>query len=211
MGKLFYIMGKSATGKDTIYEELLSRPELGLHSFIMYTTRPIRANETDGVQYHFVTEEALRRMQEDGKVIELRSYHTVQGIWHYFTADSEATDLEHDSFLALGTLESFVKVRAYYGTDRVIPIYIEAEDVLRLQRSIKREGKQAAPDYAEVCRRYLADQEDFSEANIAVAGITRRFKNNGDRSICIDEVAAYIRSASEHDKKYSHHPQDVLY
>ena len=49
-------MGKSSSGKDTIYEELLSREELGLKPFIMYTTRPIRAKETDGVQYHFVTE-----------------------------------------------------------------------------------------------------------------------------------------------------------
>ena len=55
MGKIFYIMGKSSSGKDTIYENLLGREGLSLHPLIMYTTRPIRAGETDGVQYHFVT------------------------------------------------------------------------------------------------------------------------------------------------------------
>ena len=88
MGKIFYIMGKSSSGKDTIYENLLGRKELLLHPLIMYTTRPIRTGETDGVQYHFVTEEQLKALEQAGKVIELRTYQTVYGPWHYFTADS---------------------------------------------------------------------------------------------------------------------------
>lgn len=192
MGKLFYIMGKSSSGKDTIYEDMLLRQELELTPFIMYTTRPIRAKETDGVQYHFVTEEALRRMQTEGRVIELRSYDTVQGIWYYFTADGADVDMEHHDYLALGTLESYAKVRDYYGAERVVPIYIEVSDEQRLARSIKREKKQAAPNYEEVCRRFLADQKDFSEDNIKKAGITKRFANDEDRQICMDEVAEYI-------------------
>lgn len=193
MGKLFYVMGKSSSGKDTIYEELLSRKELELRPFIMYTTRPIRANETDGVQYHFVTEDVLRSMQEKGQVIELRAYDTVQGIWYYFTADSDLMDMEHYSYIALGTLESFEKVKKYYGETYVVPVYIEVQDVLRLERAIKREKKQARPNYDEVCRRFLADQQDFSEENIRRAGISRRFLNDDDRQICMDEVARYIQ------------------
>ena len=66
MGKIFYIMGKSATGKDTIYEELLEHRGLGLRPLIMYTTRPIRANETDGVQYHFTDVEGFGRCSRKG-------------------------------------------------------------------------------------------------------------------------------------------------
>jgi guanylate kinase len=194
MGKLFYVMGKSSSGKDTIYEEILSRRELDLKPFIMYTTRPIRAKETDGVQYYFATEDILRQMQEKGQVIELRSYDTIHGIWYYFTADGDQVDMEHSDYIALGTLESYAKVKNYYGADRVVPIYIEVADVLRLERSIKRERKQDVPNYDEVCRRYLADQQDFSEENIRKAGIRRRFCNDGDRQICMDEVADYIRS-----------------
>lgn len=196
MGKLFYVMGKSSSGKDTIYEEVFSRKELGLQAFIMYTTRPIRAGETDGVQYHFVTEKQLQALQEQGKVIELRTYQTVFGPWHYFTADGDTVDMEHQDYIALGTLESYEKVRKYYGADKVVPIYIEVDDDKRLERAIKRERKQAAPNYEEVCRRFLADQKDFSEENIERAGITRRFKNNAEREVCMEEIAAYIAEVS---------------
>lgn len=196
MGKIFYMMGKSSSGKDTVYENLLARPELQLFPVIMYTTRPIRAKETDGVQYHFVTQETLRRMQEQGKVIELRSYDTVQGVWHYFTADEGINLAKHD-YLALGTLESFEKMKAYYGADRVLPIYIEVENGRRLERAINREQKQAEPDFEEVCRRFLADQKDFSEEKITEAGIVRRFSNDGEREVCMEEIAAYIRDTQD--------------
>lgn len=196
MGKIFYMMGKSSSGKDTVYENLLARPELRLFPVIMYTTRPIRAKETDGVQYHFVTQETLRRMQEQGKVIELRSYDTVQGVWHYFTADEGINLAKHD-YLALGTLESFEKMKAYYGADRVLPIYIEVENGRRLERAINREQKQAEPDFEEVCRRFLADQKDFSEEKITEAGIVRRFSNDGEREVCMEEIAAYIRDTQD--------------
>lgn len=192
-GKIFYIMGKSSTGKDTVYERILAQTELALHPVIMYTTRPIRAAETDGVQYHFVTEETLHDMQAEGRVIELRSYDTVYGIWYYFTADGAGINLEENNYLALGTLESFRKMKAYYGEERVLPVYIEVEDEQRLLRAIGREKKQASPNYKEVCRRYVADEEDFSEDRIAQAGIERRFSNNEDREVCIGEILAYIR------------------
>lgn len=192
MGKLFYVMGKSSSGKDTIYEDLLSRETLGLQSFIIYTTRPIRAGETDGVQYHFVTEEQLQQLQAQGRVIELRTYQTVAGPWHYFTADGDNVDMTQQDYIALGTLESYEKVKAYYGSEQVVPIYIEVDDDKRLERALKRERKQEKPNYEEVCRRFLADQKDFAEENIQKAGITRRFQNNEDRQICMDEIAAYI-------------------
>ena len=70
MGKIFCLMGKSASGKDTIYRQLLINEKLQLKKIVPYTTRPIRENERDGVQYHFVDEEALNKFEADGKVIE---------------------------------------------------------------------------------------------------------------------------------------------
>ena len=66
MGTLFYIMGKSASGKDSIYQKLQKKEELKLNSLVLYTTRPIRENETDGVEYHFVTEEKLEELEKAG-------------------------------------------------------------------------------------------------------------------------------------------------
>ena len=94
--------------------------------------------------------------------------------------------------MGIGTLESYVKMREYYGKENVCPVYIEVEDGERLARALKRERGQEIPRYEEMCRRFLADSEDFSEENIAKAGITRRFSNNGELEDCISEVKSAI-------------------
>ena len=194
MGKLLYIIGKSSTGKDTIFQSLLEKKDLGLRPLVLYTTRPMRAGETPGLQYHFTDENGLAKLEAQGRVIELRAYHTVHGIWKYFTADTEATDLERSSYLAVGVLESFRSVRDYYGKDRVVPIYIEVEDGERLQRALDRERAQEEPRYAEMCRRFLADSEDFSEEKIQEAGIEKRFYNR-ELTECIEEISSWIRDS----------------
>ena len=191
MGKLFYVMGKSSSGKDTIFKSLMENEELGLQAFVMYTTRPIRAGETPGVEYHFTDEEGLAKLSEAGKVIELRAYQTVHGIWKYFTADNEQIDLIGKDYAMIGTLESFRAVRKFYGTDKVIPIYIEVEDGERLQRALDRERAQEVPKYAEMCRRFLTDSEDFSEEKVMEAGIEKRFYNKALQE-CLKEITDYI-------------------
>ena len=87
MGKIFYIMGKSASGKDHIYARLAAHEGLGLKKLVLYTTRPIRAEEENGKQYYFVDDKKLEEFRSSGNLIEARAYHTVHGIWNYFTAD----------------------------------------------------------------------------------------------------------------------------
>ena len=192
MGKIFYILGKSSTGKDTIYKNLMENKKLGLRPIIPYTTRPMRAKETPGVEYHFTDEEELMRMEAAGKVIELRTYETVHGIWKYFTAAGNHVDLDHYHYVMIGVLDSFLAVRKYYGENIVIPVYIEVEDGERLQRALDRERSQEQPRYAELCRRFLTDSKDFAEERILQANIERRFLNNNLRG-CIQEITAYIQ------------------
>lgn len=191
MGKIFYIMGKSSSGKDTVYSTLLESKMKGLNKIVLYTTRPIRNGETQGREYYFVDDAKRRYFEENGKMIELRSYSTVHGIWTYFTADDGQIDLEREDYLGMGTLESFEKLKEYYGTQYLYPIYIEVEDGMRLKRAIMREEKQEVPQYAEMCRRFLADTEDFSEKRVLSAGITRRFENKNLED-CIAKIKEYI-------------------
>lgn len=177
MGKIFCVMGKSATGKDTIYQNLLETDALQLKRIIPYTTRPIRDGEEAGREYHFCTEEDVQRLDAEGRIVEMRAYNTVYGIWKYFTVNDGSIDLEHENYLLIGTLEAYVKVRDYFGADAVVPIYVEVEDGERLLRAISREKQQDTPKYEEMCRRFLADAKDFSEENLAEAGITKRFEN----------------------------------
>ncbi|MGI6095261.1 MAG: guanylate kinase [Lachnospiraceae bacterium] len=191
MGKIFYIMGKSASGKDSIYEKLKSQKSFRLEPLVLYTTRPIREGEKEGREYFFVKEEKRQELIKAGKVIESRSYDTVYGIWSYFTADEGQIELEKNDYLGIGTLESYEKLKDYYGENVVCPIYIEVEDGERLKRAIAREEAQQTPKYEEMCRRFLADAQDFSEANIEKAGITRRFVN-GDFAHCLQQIEEYI-------------------
>lgn len=190
MNKICYIMGKSSSGKDTIFKQLQKEmPELKL--VIPYTTRPIREGEMEGVEYHFVTEEDLSNLEKAGKVIELRAYDTKHGIWKYFAADDNQIDFTGNDYLIIGTLEGYEKMRDYFGADVMIPIYVEVDDGIRLQRALGRELKQKEPKYAELCRRFLADEDDFSEENIKRAGIEKRFVN-AELSQCLKEIQLYL-------------------
>lgn len=191
MGKLFYIMGKSASGKDSIYRELLENKDLFLKKLIIYTTRPIRDGEKDGQEYYFVTEEIFQNLKKTGKIIEDRGYETVYGLWRYFTADN--MDLERYNYLGIGTLESYQHLKKYYGEKKMCPVYIEVEDGERLKRAIAREKTQETPKYEEMCRRFLADAQDFSEENIQKAGIERRFQNT-DLNSCLRNIETYLKS-----------------
>lgn len=195
MGKIYYVMGKSSSGKDTIYKKMLERHPW-FRTIVPYTTRPIREGERNGVEYFFVDEERLREMQESEQVIEVRSYNTRCGIWTYFTADDGQIDLDAHDYLVIGTLVSYRALREYFGEKKLIPVYIEVDDGLRLARAVERERRQAEPKYTELCRRFLADEEDFSEENLSRAGITRRFENR-DLDACLEEIEEYIRSSEE--------------
>ena len=192
MGKMIYLMGKSSSGKDTIYKQLLEWNAGNLKKVVLYTTRPIRVGEVDGEEYHFTDDAGYMEMEAKGQVIEARAYHTYHGLWRYFTVDDGKIDLEHHNYLIIGTIESYLKTAEYFGRERVIPVLLELDDGIRLKRALDREMKQENPRYQEMCRRFLADAEDFSEEKIKEAGINRRFSND-DLDRCLEEIKEYIQ------------------
>lgn len=192
MGKIFCLMGKSACGKDTLYKRIMSNRNLSLQTLVPYTTRPPRAGERNGVEYYFLSDQEQQQLEQQGKIIELRAYHTVQGIWKYFTVNDHQIDLTHKDYLIIGTLESFLKLKNYFGANSLIPLYIELDSEERMRRAIYREQMQANPDYNELCRRFLADLEDFSPQHLQDAGIDKSFFND-DLERCTQELTAYIR------------------
>ena len=187
MGKIFYIMGKSSSGKDTIYNTLVKDKKLALGTITGYTTRPMRENEMEGREYHFVSEKAMEELENQGKIVEKRCYNTVYGPWYYFTVDDGQIDLDTNNYILIGTLESYNKVRKYYQKENVIPVYIEVEHGERLIRAINREKQQDTPKYEEMCRRFIADSSDFSEKNIKDAEINNRYINN-NLSDCLRKI-----------------------
>ena len=192
MGRIICLMGKSAAGKDTIYRELAGDGELGLQKIIPYTTRPVREGERNGVEYFFTEEADFWILKEQGRVIEDRAYHTRHGLWRYFTVNDSQFQDESRNYILIGTLEAYGKLQEYFGRDRLVPVMVELEDGIRLQRALDREKGQEHPRYEEMCGRFLADSEDFSEDRIREAGIGRRFQNE-ELHRCLEEIRNYIR------------------
>lgn len=192
MGKIVYLMGKSGAGKDTVYKQVLENKEIAFQKVIPYTTRPIRAGEENGVEYFFTDEDRFWELKDKGRLIEDRAYHTCMGTWRYFTVKDEQVDLDRNHYLMIGTLESYIKTKEFFGDGKMIPVMLELDDGVRLQRALDREKTQKHPRYNEVCRRFLADEEDFSEEKLKAAGITKKFVNN-DLQKCLREIMLYLK------------------
>lgn len=193
--KLIYIMGKSSSGKDTIFNILKNK--LDINTYVMYTTRPIREGEVDGITYHFISDEEMKEYIEGKrkqKVLEYRTYQTIYGPWTYTTIKDEQFKSDKD-MLMLGTLESYAKIKENFDINdnvQIIPIYIEVPDNIRLKRAIEREEQQKEPKYTELCRRFIADSKDFSEENLKKAKIEKRFINM-ELDKCVEDIIKYIK------------------
>lgn len=192
MPEIAFIMGKSSSGKDRIFKELIADQQLQLKTVTLYTTRPMREGEKEGVEYHFVNDDTAQRMEQEKKIIEMRCYQTVYGEWKYFTADDGQINIKEGNYLMIGTLEAYEKLCDFYGKEHIMPIYIDVEDGIRLERALARERQQQNPKYAEMCRRFLADEKDFSEENRKRCGITKIYNNNGTLADIVSRIKADI-------------------
>ena len=184
---IYYLFGKSASGKDTIYKRLKElKPEW--KEVTPYTTRPIREGETEGVEYHFVSNDQMDQFKRDGKIIEERVYQTVYGPWRYGTVDDGQINLSDDSdYLMIGVLESYISTRNYVGSENITPLYIEVPDDIRLERAKRREMLEKNPKLDEMMRRFEADNMDFSEDKLEKEDINKRYRNIVLED-CINEI-----------------------
>lgn len=160
MGKLFILIGKSASGKDTLMSQVLSAcPHI--KRLASYTTRPKREKEEDGREYFFVSDSFFEEKKKEGRVIEERIYESEDGVWRYGTIDEDNLDFSKGSYLAIKDPCGAEKLKEYYGKDSVVTILIDINDGIRLMRALTRELSQENPKYVEICQRFLADEEDF--------------------------------------------------
>lgn len=200
MSNLIYIMGKSSSGKDTIYQKLVKRMDTNV--YVLYTTRPMRDGEQEGREYNFITREKYKELEENGKVIEARHYNVVNSegnkdVWTYATIDDDQWKKEGD-FLTIGTPESFLSIKDYLEKHnenglKLLPVYIYIDEEERRERAIKRENEKAKPNFKEMERRLKADNIDFSVENLKKAGINEDYMfENDDLEECVDNIVNYI-------------------
>ena len=184
---IYYLMGKSASGKDTLYKKIMEKCPY-LKKINMFTTRPKRENEIDGREYNFVDEDFLDKNKD--KIIEKRVYNTVYGPWVYATLDLGDID-KKENYLMIGTLESYKKMKEYFGDKYIVPLYIEVPYEIRLERAINRDKSEQKSMIEEIKRRLNQDEIDFSEENVLASNITKRY-NNIDSDTCYKELIQVI-------------------
>lgn len=148
--KLIALCGKSAVGKDTILNEVMGGKgdtEI-FHKIVSVTTRPKRAYEVDGVDYYFVDDSDIPNL----RLLELEHFNG----WAYGTMMAE---LEEDKInLGIFTPRGIAQLVAT-GLVDITVVVIDADADVRLSRSLLRScGQQVI----EMCRRNIADAEDFS-------------------------------------------------
>lgn len=216
---IYYLMGKSASGKDSIFHKLLEKGHF--KRLIPYTTRPMREGEAEGQEYHFISEEEFKKLISTGEMAEYRIYDTVFGKWYYGTVlpkeaeSAEPVDMLEETaatepadmlegtaatepadesekvtkkrFLAIGTLASYLQLKEKLGEQGIFPLYIEVPDEIRLERAFLRQEGAGKKTKEEILRRFKADDEDFSEEKLTLAGIRKRYQNR-DLSECTREI-----------------------
>ena len=92
---IFVISGPSGVGKSTIINNLDRQDEL--YFSISYTTRPIRDDESEGIDYYFICDDEFNKMIDQEKFVEHEEY----GGYMYGTARSEISKLSSYSALVL--------------------------------------------------------------------------------------------------------------
>ncbi|MEO1618132.1 MAG: guanylate kinase [Planctomycetota bacterium] len=85
-GRLIIFSGPSGAGKSTVTRKLLSECPLPLRLSVSATTRPSRPGETDGIEYHFLSEERFDALRSEEAFLE---YKEVFGKHWYGTLRAE--------------------------------------------------------------------------------------------------------------------------
>ena len=153
MIKILVLIGKTASGKDTIVNNLVNKH--GFKKIITYTSRPKRRGEKDGITYHYISEDEFKQKIDEGFFAEWKTYNTEFGVWYYGTALEDLEKADDKSVIIL-TPQGFRDIEYNIRNQEIIPIYLYANNETIKKRLLKRGDN---PDEAE--RRIKHDNDDF--------------------------------------------------
>lgn len=167
MINILVLLGRSATGKDSIFNELVNN--FGYNRMATYTTRPMRDNETQDVDYHFISTENFLKKYIDGFFHEVRYYITKEGIWFYGSA-IEDYEMAKENTVVILTPDGLKKVREKEIQCTAILIDVDDEEILSRQ-------KKRGDNKFEAERRFESDKRDFEDAYSLVDFVVKNDKD----------------------------------
>lgn len=160
---MLILIGASSSGKSTIEQEIDKRGIF--NKLTSHTTRPMRDNEIEGVDYYFTGKDDFLEMENNHEFIEERVYLTKYGYWEYGLSKKEVDDnLNGIVVLDLdGARELEGYIERCHPDRNVMKIFIDCSSKIRLLRSLNRDDCDDSK-CAEICRRYLDDDMWIKEA-----------------------------------------------
>jgi guanylate kinase len=187
-GRLFVITAPSGAGKTSLIEALM-REDPSLRLSISYTTRPPRPGEKNGVDYHFVDDDAFVAMRSRGEFLESAEVHG----YRYGTSKQVITD-------ALQRGEDLILEIDWQGAQQVRRLYPECVGIFILPPSVEeleRRMRLRAQDSDAVIRRRL----DNAREELAHSGEFKYRIINKDFDTALRELAQIIQK----EKDGAHH------
>lgn len=155
---MIILLGKSASGKDTIVRNLVEQHDY--KRIITWTTRPMRPGEKEGVTYHYTTEEDFKKKINEGFFVEWKKYETVKGTWYYGTALDDIMKARNDDYsviiLTKDGLEKLNSFCSHLVGINLLSVYLDVDTKVIKQRLLKR-----GDDKKEAVRRIKYDKKDF--------------------------------------------------
>ena len=191
--KFVIIVGKTASGKDTIARHL--NDVLGIKPIVSYTTRPKRENEKDGVEHYFISDEQMDAILRNG-VANLIAYTQFPKTgYRYFAVDPDidGTSDETRSYIINPDGIKWMKEN-YYGNGKFFTVYIDCDEDTILKRATNIRGDKLD----DVIKRLDSEREQFDA-----------FKNSKEYNFLFDNNGCnYSESMSKLEVKLKEFMED---
>ena len=146
------LVGKTASGKTTVANELCKYH--GYKRIITYTTRPIRKNEVQDVDYHFISDEQFNKMVENNDFTEYKRYNTAHGVWSYGSIITLEQEYSDDCYVIILTPQGLRDLSKKIS--RYIAFYLNVDFKTQLERLKKRGDEEQ-----QIIKRLKNDAKDF--------------------------------------------------
>ena len=182
---MLVIIAKTASGKDIIVNELISKH--GFRKCVTYTTRPMRDGEKQDITYHFITEDDFKQKIRENFFAEYKSYDTEFGIWYYGVALEDVENADDKTVIILtpdGYRDVIKKVK-----NKPKSIYIYANNSTIKERLINR-----GDDPKEAQRRLEHDNIDFKGVETEVDKIVYNNKGSNINDV-VNKILKYLEES----------------
>ena len=191
--KFVIIVGKTASGKDTIARHL--NDVLGIKQIVSYTTRPKRENETDGIEHYFISDEQMDAILKNAStnLIAYTRFHKTG--YRYFAVDPDidGTSDETRSYIINPDGIKWMK-KNYYGNGKFFTVYIDCDEYTILKRATNIRGDKLD----DVIKRLDSEREQFDA-----------FKESGEYDLLFDNNCCnYSKSIAKLEVKLKEFMED---